>query len=105
MRNTILILLGALSSAGCCGAPWSSFPMATAPDRACRTGGAAGYDVYIWSCYNQQRVVIYKFSGELSCQEPQRETASCGGQTAIEKKLAADVQQGCRPVPASLQWR
>jgi hypothetical protein len=94
----------ALVLSGCCTHPWEKFPMTTAPDRSCRTGSPSGYDVYLWSCTNNQHVVVYQFSAENSCQQPQKDTAACGEMTPIETTLGAAVAAGCRPVPESLKW-
>lgn len=79
--------------------------MNTPPDRSCRTGEVHGYDVYIWECIDQQRVVVYAYSGETSCEEPQREVVACGQLTAIEQELGALVEDGCAPVPDVMRWR
>lgn len=107
MRTPLMVLfhlLAGLMLAGCCSSPWNKFPMPVAPDRSCRTANVAGYDVYIWNCYEQQRVVIYKYSAEMSCEEPKKETTPCGGQAPIESKLGASIQEGCKSVPVSLRW-
>jgi hypothetical protein len=93
-----------MAAGGCCPHPWDKYPMSLKPDRACRTGSPSGYDVYLWKCVQQQKVVIYQFSGEMSCQQPQKQTAACGELTAIEKELGAAVDESCRPVPDAMRW-
>jgi hypothetical protein len=78
--------------------------MPARPDRSCRTVGAAGYDVYVWTCLNNEHVAIYKYSAEMSCAEPQKEVASCGQQTSIEQQLGNQVAEGCIPPPDVARW-
>jgi hypothetical protein len=104
MKEWSLALLWVFLLAGCCADPWDNFPMAQKPDRSCRTNQVEGYDVYIWSCLSNQKVVVYKYSAEASCREPKRETAACNELTPIEVTLGDKVVDGCTPVPASLRW-
>lgn len=97
------LLLGALL-AGCCSKPWEKFPMPVRPDRSCRTGSASGYDVHIWTCLNQQHVVIYKYTAEMSCAEPQKEVTTCSELTPIEQQLGVEVAAGCDPPPDAFRW-
>lgn len=104
MRSFLLILI-ALFFTGCCQTPWETYKISTHPDRSCRTGTTHGYDVYIWNCQNNQKVALYQYSTEMSCQKPQKETASCGELTPIEKTLGESVGESCRQVPDIRQWR
>jgi hypothetical protein len=104
MRTLWLILLLFLLT-GCCQPPWEKFEISTPPDRSCRTGTTHGYDVYIWNCQNNQKVVIYQYSTEMTCQKSQKETARCGELTSIEKTLGELGGESCRQVPAIRQWR
>ena len=97
------LLLGAVLS-GCCSKPWEKFAMPVRPDRSCRTGGASGYDVHIWTCLNQQRVVIYKYTAEMSCAEPQKEVSACSELAPIEQRLGVEVTAGCDPPPVAFRW-
>lgn len=78
--------------------------MSSPPDRSCRSGSPAGYDLYIWNCDGNLRTVIYQYSGEMSCQEPQKETAACGALTPIEQKLGDAAGPSCPAVPESVRW-
>ena len=75
--------------------------MPTAPDSSFRTGSVAGYDVYIWECLDGQRTVIFKYSAEMSCRDPEMQKAPCGDITDIEKSLEG---QSTMPVPEGLTW-
>lgn len=58
------------------------------PDRAYQTGTIYGYDVYIWECYQNKRIVLWKTSAEMTSGPFTREETVCGGTTPIEAKLA-----------------
>ena len=58
--------------------------------------------IYIWKCLKGKRTVVYQYSAEMSCREAVLETAECGGQTEIEKKLAGKEKL---PVPDVMKWR
>lgn len=107
-RGTWALLASTLLTAallpGCCSAPWEKFPMSARPDRSCRTGGASGYDVHIWTCLNNEHVVIYKYTAEMSCAEPKKEVSPCGELTALEQMLGTNVTEGCTPPPNAWRW-
>jgi len=92
----ITIFLGA-----CCTQPWNRFPQLKRPDTSYRTGHSHGYDLYIWECREGKRMVVYRHAGGMTCSEPVLETAPCGGQTPIEKKLASEEK---RLVPDQQKW-
>lgn len=98
-----LVLLTA--TGGCCEEPWNAYPSEVPPDRSCRTGSVSGYDVYIWECRNDQREVVYYHSAEMSCSEPQKETAPCGERTPIEEELGDKVDSDCESVPETMRWK
>ena len=75
--------------------------MGRQPDKSYRTGETHGYDVYIWNCLNNKRIVIYRFTAEMTCKEPVKETTICGDNTNIEKKLAKIKK---KPVPDICKW-
>jgi hypothetical protein len=60
--------------------------------------------VYIWKCRGGQHEVVYYHTAEMSCSEPQKETAPCGKRTPIEKKLGDKVDADCKSVPESMRW-
>lgn len=61
------------------------------PDRGFQTGTVAGYDVWIWECYQDKHIVIYRTSAEMTAGMYEREETPCGELTPIELKLA-DVE-------------
>lgn len=100
----LLTGLGLLVS-GCSAEPWDQFPMDTAPDYQCRTGGDGGYDLYVWECVDGERVAIAQFCTGLSgCREAERSVAACDETTALEGEVAAGDLASCTPVPASRRW-
>ena len=78
--------------------------MATSPDRQCRTGTEAGYDVYIWECIGGERVVLSSYSSPISCSQPVEEKVACGKVTSIETRLGAEVGPGCTLPPSGYRW-
>lgn len=107
-RATVWTAVGVvlvIATGGCCEKPWDAHPADVAPDRSCRTGSVHGYDVYIWECREGQREVVYYYSAEMSCKEPEKETAACGERTPIEKELGEKVGDDCEPVPESMRWK
>lgn len=98
-------VLPAVLAFGCCAKPWDAHPMDSAPDEQCRVGsGAAGYDLYIWECVDNEHVVISFFSAEMSCSAPEKETVPCGELTAFEEDYAEQLGGGCTAPPDSLFW-
>jgi len=80
--------------------------MPTAPDRSCDIGSAThGHRVYLWSCYEDRKVVIYKYSAEMSAHAPIKETAACGELTKFETEHSSELGPDCAPVPAELAWQ
>lgn len=75
------------------------------PDHSCRTGTTHGYDVYTWNCINNQKVVVYQYSSEMTCQKPHKEITACGQLTPIEKKISSELQKGCQKMPEFRQWQ
>jgi len=96
-----LILFALAAVTGCCSESWVKFPVMQGPDLSYRTGADGGYDVYIWNCMNNRRVVIYKFTASFTCREPEKQTSQCGEITPIEAELK-DTSK--RRVPDSLLW-
>ena len=80
---TIAVLLTACSTA-----LWKKYPLSTLPDFACSTEGEAGYDVYVWECVNQKRIVISRFcAGLYPCSSEKREEVPCGTKSQLEDQL------------------
>lgn len=102
MKNLSVLLLVIILT-GCCARPWKVFRQLPPPDESYRTGvgGTHGYDVYIWNCYDNKRVVVYSFSAEMSCKNPEKEETECGGLTPLEKELK-DIKKD--PVPDMMRW-
>ncbi len=99
-----LILLVFLLT-GCCSEPWKVFPMSVAPDVSCRTGTTHGYDIYIWDCYQNEKVVISQYSTEATCQAPEQQKTKCGQLTEIERKLATEIREQCGDLPEFRRWK
>jgi hypothetical protein len=112
-RTSALVFVMAvvcIAVGGCCDKPWEKYSSEKgAPDRSCQTGSLEGYDVYIWDCRSghgqREREVVYQRSAEMSCDEPEKETAPCGEPTPIEEELGEEVGPDCEPVPSSLEWK
>ncbi len=68
-----------------------------APDAGFQTGTVAGYNVYVWNCYQGKKIVLYNVTSELLAREYKREEAPCGGTTDIETKLAKEPQRALNP--------
>lgn len=67
------------------------------PDEALQTGTVYGYDLYIWECYQGKRIVVYRYSSEMTASSYTREEASCGETTPIEKKLETETKRERNP--------
>lgn len=85
------------------GEPWTSYPERTPPDEQYIAGGVThGYEIYVWECLRGQRVVVYDYKAEWSCESPKRQTAPCGTKTPIEVLTASDPR---RPMWEHRLWR
>ena len=71
------------------------------PDSSFRTAGTHGYDVYVWNCVDGQRTVIYKYTAEMTCADPEMVTGPCGEITGFESSLKG---MNVVPVPYNLRW-
>lgn len=90
----------------CTADAWVTHPMPRPPDRACRTGGGAGHDVWIWDCVAGEHVVISQYCGGfVGCREAERETVACGRKTPLERQLEPYLGADCREPPLSQRWR
>ncbi len=96
-----LLLFSAIMFSACCTKPWQKYPALKKPDVAYRTGHSHGYDLYIWNCYKNERIVVFTYSAEMSCKEPQMQKTICGQKTLIEKRLQ---KQQKLPIPKSQKW-
>ena len=105
MTRTVLLLLSVLFLAsGCCRQAWAAFPMSAPPDRQCHMGSVHGHDLYIWDCVGGEHVVIGRYTAEMSCQAPVKETAACGAFTPLEVQYKLDTGAACPAMPESTQW-
>jgi hypothetical protein len=104
-RRSLPLLLGLALAAGCCRQAWDAFPMSTPPDRQCHMGTAHGHDLYVWDCAGGQKVVIGRYTAEMSCGSPEKQTAACGAFTPLETQYHLDTGAACPPMPSSGQWK
>lgn len=91
----------------CGGAPWSAPGAPKAPpDEQFRTGVEAGEDVYVWSCYQNERVMVSQFSGCFGSRAPVLERGPCGKALPSESRFGEPRQGGTRgrAVPESQRW-
>jgi len=87
-----------LVSAGCwCGSPHVAGAPSVPPDEQIRTGGAHGYDLFVWTCVDAEHVVVSQESGEMFCASAQVERVPCGRKTTIETKVEKE-RQSRRPI-------
>jgi hypothetical protein len=99
-----VVIAAALVLLGCTAKPWDVHPIPVAPDRTCRTGSDAGYDVWIWECHQDRKTVVRQFCGGLiGCKDAEREDVACGEVTTFEREIAAELVE-CRPVPDERLW-
>jgi len=73
-----------------------------APDIGYITGSVAGYNVYIWECYQGRRIVIFNTSAEFTSSDYIRQESPCGETTRIEKQL---INEPKRELDPNLFWR
>ena len=67
-----------------------------APDRGYQTGTIYGYDVWIWDCYQNKHIAVYRSSAEMTAGMYERQETPCGQLTPIEQKLANDEPKRTR---------
>jgi hypothetical protein len=67
------------------------------PDTGFYTGTVAGYNVFIWECYQGKRIVIFKTSAEMTSSDYERQESPCGETTAIEKQLETEQKRDLDP--------
>jgi len=67
------------------------------PDRAFQTGTVHGYDVYIWDCYQNQHIVLYHTSAEMTSGPYARQQVACGELAPIEIQLANEKKRELDP--------
>jgi hypothetical protein len=103
-RLCLLTLPALLLATGCCRKAWDAFPMSSPPDRQCHMGSVHGHDLYVWDCVGGEHVVIGRYSAEMSCGAPVKETAACGAFTPLETQYHLDTGAACPSMPASLLW-
>ena len=68
-----------------------------APDTGFYTGTVAGYNVFIWECYQGKRIVVFKTSAEMTSSDYKRQESPCGETTAIEKQLETEQKRVLDP--------
>ncbi|HXH75051.1 MAG TPA: hypothetical protein VNJ08_08805 [Bacteriovoracaceae bacterium] len=72
---------------GCAAWAWKKYDIPVQPDYSCQTGLASGYDIWVWNCYNNQHIVVYQATSEMSRREGKKQTVPCGELTKIEEEL------------------
>ncbi|RLB52519.1 MAG: hypothetical protein DRJ42_14655 [Deltaproteobacteria bacterium] len=103
--RALLILFTVMIFTGCSSAPWEDYPTSTPPDRQCRTGHEAGHDVYLWDCLEGRHIAVFQYcTGMMGCQEPEKETSSCGELTPMETRFAEELTR-CVELPPERRWR
>lgn len=60
------------------------------PDRAFQTGTVAGYNIYVWECYQGKHIVVFNVTAEMTSGAYQRQEVACGEMTEIEKAVAKE---------------
>lgn len=78
--------------------PWLAHQMSVKPDYSCFTGPAeAGCDFYVWSCLNNEKIVVYQCGTALLMPQATKEVSACDSNTAFEKKynITAESLSSC----------
>lgn len=88
------IVSAALVLAGCC---WQHprDALSSAPDHQCSTGSTHGFDIAVWDCVDDERVVAWRSSSEMMCSGVEVERGPCGAPTAFERDLGDADRQEC----------
>jgi hypothetical protein len=63
------------------------------PDSGYQTGTIYGYDVWVWECYQNKHIVLWRTSAEFTAGQYTREEAACGERTLIEVKLQGEQKR------------
>ncbi len=72
------------------------------PDIAFYTGASHGLNVFVWECFKQKRIAIFKSTGEYGyASKWERQEAACGELTAIEKSIPEKER---RPTDVKYFW-
>lgn len=95
-------ILGALFLSGCAAWAWKKYDIPVQPDYSCQTGLTSGYEVWVWNCYNNQHIVVYQASSEMSRREAKKEIIRCGERTKIEDELKLN---GKESVACNIHYR
>jgi hypothetical protein len=103
-RPTFAVVI-AVALAACSSDPWDAYPMHTMPDEQCDVGSSThGTDLYVWKCVDGKRVAIAKYSAEMWSSPAERDTAACGSETDLERKLKPTAEQ-CRGPRSGRAWQ
>lgn len=97
-RTTFIVLTAILlvCGLGICAAIFTAFTSnkyiaaagLPAPDRGFQTGSIYGYDVWLWDCYQNKHIAVYRTSAEMTAGLYERQEVPCGELTPIETQLA-----------------
>ena len=86
-RTQIVVAVIIFFCTSCASPPWIKHRMEVAPDNSCQTGNEAGYNIYIWRCYNNQKIVVFQKSAGLYVFSAQKQVVECGAETEFEKEI------------------
>jgi hypothetical protein len=86
----------------CGGRAWNVAGAPTKPpDEQFRTGVEAGDDVYIWHCYENNRVVVHQFgSACFGTRSPVIDRGPCGAPLSVE----SNYTYGRHGLPDDFRW-
>ncbi len=88
-------LLLTLVICSCSAVPWRTYQIDDNPSYTCKTGGEGGYEIYVWECLNNERVVIFQWQSGLFKYATKRQVSACGELTEFEKKM--NLENGKSP--------
>ena len=72
------------------------------PDEQYRTGTEVGDDLWVWHCYENERIVITQYSSAMcGAKAPRLERGPCGEPLAVE---VANARRHPHPIPAGMRW-
>jgi hypothetical protein len=67
------------------------------PDSGFQTGTIYGYDVWLWDCFQNQHIAVYRYSAEMTAGLYERQQVPCGELTPIELQVANEEKRSRDP--------